>query len=637
MKKIIGKVGLILLAMMLVACGGEVDTDALVEKAADAAKDGLSSAQGAIEEGVDAAQDALDDVTLDDLLGRLENELGDLNLVHGDLMEVISAVEGSGLFVGDDQLIDIVIHLDGEEHVDKHDEFTMEFTMGGTDESQDIYIVNGIQVDADEAQLHLNVHLDDLQSNLEKKLSLREGELEAFLNQVGLELPDEDAIDHLSGTVRLSLTKQQILDLALNHRDLLANIDIFQEHVFGQASYPASDSDANMNSTLDDLGIGSWWRDRPEVGIYMRDTGCYTSSTELPDSRFKNPNSVAPENDHTYRVAWTMGQTATNADILCGSDWHRAPSTLPEGFPKIQVANHSWGAPSNRYNSESKATDEAVLDTGIATFVAAGNDGAGMISDKAAGYNVITVGAWDASTGAMASFSSSNTVPNTGVSKPDIAAPGVGIASPWGTWQGTSVASPIAAGIGANLAGWMPGAGYAPTMKALIMLLSPKAATGMNHAGPNNSVVMDRDGVGVIDMWAFTGQKISCTSYARDSIDATDVWTTTVDGKPARQMDINLKQGQKYRLAYVYLVDPNYVMEEINAGRNGRPNMNVDMRIFAPGATSPVASSLSTTNNWEMVEFTADQTGVYTLELRQESTTMRGKMAMSWCITPGDV
>ena len=203
MKKIIGKVGLILLAMMLVACGGEVDTDALVEKAADAAKDGLSSAQGAIEEGVDAAQDALDDVTLDDLLGRLENELGDLNLVHGDLMEVISAVEGSGLFVGDDQLIDIVIHLDGEEHVDKHDEFTMEFTMGGTDESQDIYIVNGIQVDADEAQLHLNVHLDDLQSNLEKKLSLREGELEAFLNQVGLELPDEDAIDHLSGTVRL--------------------------------------------------------------------------------------------------------------------------------------------------------------------------------------------------------------------------------------------------------------------------------------------------------------------------------------------------------------------------------------------------------------------------------------------------
>ena len=65
MKKIIVTIGMLVLAT-LVACGGSVDTDALVDQAADAAKDGLNAAQGAIEEGVDSAQEALDDALAED-------------------------------------------------------------------------------------------------------------------------------------------------------------------------------------------------------------------------------------------------------------------------------------------------------------------------------------------------------------------------------------------------------------------------------------------------------------------------------------------------------------------------------------------------------------------------------------------
>src|SRR5262249_39091180 len=153
---------------------------------------------------------------------------------------------------------------------------------------------------------------------------------------------------------------------------------------------------------------------------------------------------------------------------------------------------------------------EGVADTGIATFVSAGNFGPGTFNDKAAGYNVIAVGAWDSVTGAMGSFSSSATIPQTGVSKPDISAPGVAVPSPWGTYDGTSPSAPIAAGVAAAIAGHWPGYGYAPTMKSVMMVMSSKSATGTKHAGANNSIVVDRDGVGVIDLSKWGNPGVGC-------------------------------------------------------------------------------------------------------------------------------
>ncbi len=565
----------------------------------------------------------------------------ELTLIHEELRHILEAKDGDPYFVADDATIDVVVMLDGEDHVVDHEDFTMELTFGSTEASEDNFVVNGETVTADEAHGLFEGHLNELHEIRQSKLRQREAELLAFLEQVGVEVPEDDpehgiheSFDHLSGWARIDMTKEQILDLVLNHGELITSIDVFHDHTFGNDPYPASTTNANMATALDAIGVGSWWRDRPEVGIYMRDAGCFETSSSLPASRYYNPSDIAPEStDHPYKVAWTIGQTSREAKVLCGSDWYRPPTTLPAGFPAVKIANHSWGANSNRYNGESKATDEAVYDTGVATFVAAGNDGQGNINDKAAGYNVIAVGNWDPATGAMNTSSSSNVVPNTGVNKPDIAAPGTNIPSPWGNWSGTSAASPIAAGAAADYAGYSPGVSYAPTMKALMMLRAVRSATGTTHTNSNNRVLADRDGVGVINFGAFAGKAVSCHSYARSSVDASDVWNTTARGSssPARHLSFNAQQGQKYRVSVSWLVDPNYVIGRINAGDPGRPNMDVDLRVFPPGSNSSVATSTSSKNNWELVEFTAGQTGTYTIELKQYSSANTGKMGMSMC------
>jgi len=136
--------------------------------------------------------------------------------------------------------------------------------------------------------------------------------------------------------------------------------------------------------------------------------------------------------------------------------------TPQQGDPNLapDVTVNSWACPPSEgcsYNSLLLAV-QAQRAAGILTVAAAGNSGSSgcsSVDDPPALYDeVYTVGAYSASSGNLAGFSSRGPVAVDGSFrlKPDIAAPGVGIRSAirnsgyQGGWSGTSMATPHVAG-----------------------------------------------------------------------------------------------------------------------------------------------------------------------------------------------
>ena len=144
-----------------------------------------------------------------------------------------------------------------------------------------------------------------------------------------------------------------------------------------------------------------------------------------------------------FLAPWAYGADPTSGD--------------PEKAP--DVINNSWGCPTSEgcNGTEFLGVINSLNAAGILTVAAAGNDGSGCstVKDAPAHHTaeVLTVGAHDSRTGAIASFSSRGPSKFDGLTSPDFTAPGVSVRSsiPGGgyasaMWSGTSMASPHVAG-----------------------------------------------------------------------------------------------------------------------------------------------------------------------------------------------
>jgi len=266
----------------------------------------------------------------------------------------------------------------------------------------------------------------------------------------------------------------------------------------------------------------------------------------------------------------------------------------------------------------------------IDSYVAAGgNEGNGNdnVTSPAKAWNVLAVGAFDDGpdgdwTGdAMASFSSTSN-PVTGVSKPNVAAAGVDIdtlgssAQGWlQTNSGTSFASPFTA---ANLAN---------AMVVDSSLLSPEPAMALMMAtawhniegSSTNSAADGAGGIhGLAAYRAASENRVSTHFLSPGSFNNNGYYT----------VDIFLQKGDRTRVCIAWGAqgDSSYNTAVLNA--------DLDLVVYqGSGVTSgsPLGFSVSVNNNFELVEFTPPETGIYTVRVNDfafNGTSER--MGLAW-------
>ena len=191
----------------------------------------------------------------------------------------------------------------------------------------------------------------------------------------------------------------------------------------------------------------------------------------------------------------------------------------------------------------------------------------------------------------------------TGMEKPEVAAVGTNITSTDGQggdwlgsgWFGTSMAAPQVAGQVALMFARRPGQREWPeTNKATVL------ASAFHDVEPGDR---SRDGVGSIainqsDDTYRLGRYVNDCDAACHALQTTDF---------PRSYSINLTAGKVYRVAIAWNAN--------STGGAGSDTLgaDIDLRVRRPDNTV-IASSSSSQNAWELVEFTAPVTGTYTVE-----------------------
>lgn len=192
--------------------------------------------------------------------------------------------------------------------------------------------------------------------------------------------------------------------------------------------------------------------------------GTHTLGTAV-GSDAGNTNQIGVAPGAQFIACRNMDQgNGTPARYLECMEWFLAPypigGTPAQGDPSKapDVTTNSWGCPASEgcLPATLQQGVEAQRAAGIMFIAAAGNSGSlcSTVSDPPSFYDAsYTVGAFSASTGALAGFSSRGPVTADGSNrlKPDITAPGVSVRSAlptnmYGTESGTSMATPHVAG-----------------------------------------------------------------------------------------------------------------------------------------------------------------------------------------------
>jgi hypothetical protein len=463
--------------------------------------------------------------------------------------------------------------------------------------------VDGVSLTAGEFEAFQEEFRQTLAAAADERQKLTAQKLQALHQSMGWTLQAKSAANRVAGRVYKTLRKAEVDALIARSGDLLSSVTL---------RLPEHDEVA---SGLVSVGLTDWahpfGHDGTGIGIYMREASgkkCPSSSTtEIDATRYTLINgSPKLTSGHASRVGHIMQQAATEAHVYCSGEYFVAN---PASYnPPIYVANHSWGASTGfQYAAGYEdAFDDDIYNNRIITFKSVGNGG--NVTSPGKAYNIIAVGAYDDIDGSIYNHSYAN--PETGAEKPEIVAPGVCLDFPsWACRTGTSYSSPFGTGFTAALVENLPQLKNRPELaKATLM-----AGAIRNIEG--DARLSDKDGAGGIDF--------------KTTFDSTFRWW---DGANGDFFDVNdeitvtesLVAGTRYRVAIVWLIPGSYAIANLPNGTT----MNLDLDVAFGG--SPVTSSTSTANAFEIVDFVAASTGNHDVTIARVSNSGQGRVILGY-------
>jgi hypothetical protein len=324
----------------------------------------------------------------------------------------------------------------------------------------------------------------------------------------------------------------------------------------------------------------------------------------------------------------SVGTSTLQSDSISGFIWATG-SPQSAKIVNNSEAIYTWPA----YEPSNRGFDYWARYYLTFVTVAAGNDGS-HVASPATAYNVLAVGSFnnnntsDWSDDVMSNFSSwQNPVsPNNDREKPEVVAVGENLMGwGWGNQEsnflpGTSFASPQVAGLGALLLNRNQELTVWPeAMRAIVMASAIHDLDGNPRIVPGTD---SRDGAGGI-----VGDQAIYAAEQRGTLGSAclrSCWwglgTTSIPLGGNQLVTFSANSGQRVRVAISWWAAAdgptnNYASEALNT--------NLDLKVKDPtGNYFTNSTSTSQDNNYELVDFTALASGIYTIEIHKNQNSI---------------
>lgn len=464
-------------------------------------------------------------------------------------------------------------------------------------------LLNGKDISEKDMAAYADRYAQEERAARAKRTAVRARDLQDWAARHGLSGQKglEEALRQGRSGATLDLTAKQLRSLIDSRDAALAGIELHE---------PGKDT---IDEAMDATGISASALPNATtrgngIGIYMTESGC------ADESRITNYDRLSgSETDHSRNVGAILRAVSPESFIYC-----RGGAVLPEdsdldgvgGNSPIHVVNRSNGGnDSTGYNTTDRDWDNFIYDDKIATFVSAGNNGAGTGNtiSPAKGLNVITVGNYNDANDTI-SGTSSFVEPETGNDKPEISAPGTSIDAGGFTMSGTSMSSPHAAAFAADMMSHSTYLQYRPQLvKAKIMA----GATDPIGGG------YDKVGLGGID---FTSAQWSghwfWWSGGTNAFNTFDGQDGAADNYVVKTVYIN-KSWDRVQVVLSWLTRGSYTYDH---RADAHPiGLDLDLKVYDPNGNY-LGGSFSWDNPFEDVSFTPTVSGHYTFKIHRYAT-----------------
>ena len=478
-----------------------------------------------------------------------------------------------------------------------------------------------------QAKMDVFVSFLDIPEKDERTISaeyrFENGERQYWLN--GVTISEEDYFNSIetNGTFYspgyiASLTAEEILSL-LNGVTPVYISEIMSE-----------ENAAVYTSILDTTTVSTWAFTNSYkgsgIGVYFAENGCPKLSVINTSNFVQNSSCANGVTSHATSMVRVFQTTAPNA-ILYQYPKGETPN-ISSLNPQVEIGFHSYSTSSDTiYTTNDSNLDDFIYANNITSFVAAGNQtsstGTFYVTSPGKALNAVTVGGVYPFTNNYEAFSrwKNSQVRNQ---KPEIATYDYfsfpndahfvddNGATYNGTTQGTSAAAAFSAGVLADILQQHPFFKHHPEMtKALMITASTKPIGNASSYDQDNNTKAAKGIPLYKDMGWNTRSRYwrganSCC-FTGDSI----VFTES-----------NIVKNKRYRIAISWLVPGSYVFVNKNISQD------IDLCVIQDG--SIIASSSSSKNPFEVVDFTTHSNSNLKIRIKRYANSGSGNVVLGY-------